>query len=791
MKNIKLISYLKKMKFSAHIITIIILTCCGFGTAKAQDAAQSVKHFNIGILTGTDTIHGLQLSALTNIAGSVRGVQMSALSNISQQPFRGFQISGISNISMGTDGGTQMSALANVAAGPMRGVQIGGYNYGEDVTGVQVGLLNAAVSHSKGVQIGLVNYTRDTLARKIGLVNINPKTRVDAMFFGGNTSKVNAALRFRNRSTYNIVGVGSQYMGLGEQFSGALYYRLGQYLPLGERWTLSGDLGYAHIETFLEHHAVKPERLYSLQAHLNLDYQINRMLGIYGSVGYGNTHRYGGPKYKDEFIAQLGLTLRWQRQGDAGLPSYAKKYKGSHLTDSLHMRSASGKRYWQAAAEVTGINVFVQLFDRYPLNKDYAQTDFADIKDNFRRGFVWDNDGFSTNLSAHPYHGNLYFNAARSNGLSFWESAPYAMGGSLMWEFLGEKEPPAINDLMATTMGGIALGEVTHRVSHMILNDSQRGMNRFWREFAATVVNPIQGLHRIISGDAWRIRHTDYLYYDREALPYDLALSTGTRYLSDMGALMRGEWNPYISIFLEYGDPLSDKHQKPYDFFSIETTIGLSGNQPLFNRIHLLGRLWGRQFETNGSIAEVGLYQHFNYYNSEAVKDGSDVTPYRISEAASVGPGLIMRFPETGVLTRLEQRLFLSGILLGGSKSDYYHVVDRDYNMGSGFSVKTKTHMEMRNFGRFILRANLFRLYTWKGYEEKDLSTVNPTYLNVQGDKGNARLIEINPMWEFDFKNSMSATIGTSWFYRNTHYRYFDNVTSRTFEVKAGVAWHF
>lgn len=34
-----------------------------------------------------------------------------------------------------------------------------------------------------------------------------------------------------------------------------------------------------------------------------------------------------------------------------------------------------------------------------------------------------------------------------------------------MWEIAAEVEPPAINDLMATTLGGIALGEVTHRMS--------------------------------------------------------------------------------------------------------------------------------------------------------------------------------------------------------------------------------------------------------------------------------------------------------------------------------------
>ena len=122
------------------------------------------------------------------------------------------------------------------------------------------------------------------------------------------------------------------------------------------------------------------------------------------------------------------------------------------------------KRYWQAAAEVTGINAAVQLFDRYVTREEFAQTTLRSIRRNFTDGMVWDNDVFITNLFAHPYHGNLYFNAARTNGLTFWESAPYALGGSLMWEFLGETEPPAINDIIATTCGGMAIGEMTHRL---------------------------------------------------------------------------------------------------------------------------------------------------------------------------------------------------------------------------------------------------------------------------------------------------------------------------------------
>lgn len=88
---------------------------------------------------------------------------------------------------------------------------------------------------------------------------------------------------------------------------------------------------------------------------------------------------------------------------------------------------------------------------------------------------MWDNDQFSTNQFAHPYHGSLYFNSARTHGLNFWESCPYVLGGSLMWEFWGENEPAAINDVFSTTFGGIAIGEVLYRTSALALDDSQSG----------------------------------------------------------------------------------------------------------------------------------------------------------------------------------------------------------------------------------------------------------------------------------------------------------------------------
>ncbi len=206
---------------------------------------------------------------------------------------------------------------------------------------------------------------------------------------------------------------------------------------------------------------------------------------------------------------------------------------------------------------------------------------------------------------------------------------------------------------------------------------------------------------------------------------------------------------------------------------------------------HLLGRIWSRPLLEGDDVKmELGIYQHFSYYDSKPVKDGTTLTPYRISEAAAIGPGAVFSFPAVGALSRLEQRVFLSGILLGGTKSDYYSFIDRDYNMGSGFSIKSKTHLEMRNFGRFILHAKYFRIFTWKGYEQKDLSGINPLYLNSQGDKGNAHLFVVNPILEIDLHREWSLLVAGSYFARTTHYKYYDDVSAKTFELRVGLACH-
>ena len=775
-----------------------ILTVVAVAIMIVTSHAVFAQNLPVGIVSTQDTVKAVQFGVISSVAeDGGHGLQLSGVSSMSAHSFNGLQLSGVSNITRGMDRGLQLSGILNVSSGEMRGWQWGAVNYADSLDGAQIGLFDVARSRPKGWQIGLVNLSYDSIGHKIGLVNVSPKTDIDLMAYGGSSTKTNLAVRFRNRSTYNIAGVGTHFMGLDSKFSGAVFYRLGQYVQLSPKWSLSGDVGYYHVETFDQDKSNdKPERLYSLQARVNADYQINKKIGAFASVGWGLTRYYDrNETYRNRPLIEIGLTYRMPRdQHDTWKRAWEEKRKALVFSDST-MALPVKKRYWQAAAEATGINVGVQLFDRYALNSDFAQTTLNSLKRNFTDGMVWDNDYFITNLFAHPYHGNLYFNAARTNGLSFWESGAYALGGSLMWEFLGETEPPAINDVIATSCGGMAIGEMTHRLSRTILDDRDRGFSRFLREAAAAIVNPIQGLHRIFSGDAWRLRSTHYRYHDFNTLPVDVSFSAGWRYLADDGALFRGVHAPYLNMTLTYGTPVDgDRHTTPYDFFDVDGTFGIGGGQPFVNSLQIVGRLWSTPILDKKDMAgEFGIYQHFNYYDAEPIEDGSTLTPYRISEAAGFGPGFILSLPQTGGLSKLEQRIFLSGILLGGTKSDYFNVIERDYNMGSGFSIKSKTQLDFGRFGRFILNAKYFRLYTWKGYEDKDLQayadgTKDLHYLNVQGDRSNAALLVVNPVMEFHLARQWSVNLSGAYYSRRTYYKYHDKVHANTFETKIGLA---
>ena len=462
--------------------------------------------------------------------------------------------------------------------------------------------------------------------------------------------------------------------------------------------------------------------------------------------------------------------------------------------DSLCIAPEPKPRPWLALAEAEGINLGLLAFDHYVLDATYAQVTMKTIRRNVKlKEWFWDSDLAYTNLFEHPYHGALYFNSARSNGLSFWQSAPYAIGGSLLWEIAGECELPSANDFIATSAGGIAIGEVTHRLSSLVLNDSRRGFSRFMTELIAAAIDPPRGLNRIIRGDAWHVRHDHHLYHDYNSIPVGLSLSTGWRHLDLSGQTKSAMNSAFFDVSIRYGNATDCRQNKPYDHFLANLQIVVGGHQNMLHRAHITGRLKGWQTSNTESWqSAAGIYQFFNYRYTDNVSSGE--VPFILSEAASIGPGFTVRHAEGGGNGTpqhhiFEASAFVSGIGLGGSMSDYKderHT--RNYSFGSGFSTKLHLLAEPSRWLRFTLSAEYTRLFTWKSYEDTNYKP--EIYKNsAQGDAGNTWMTIVSPTLDVRISGSYWLSLSGDYLLRHTNYKYHPHVASNTRDLRIALKY--
>jgi hypothetical protein len=449
----------------------------------------------------------------------------------------------------------------------------------------------------------------------------------------------------------------------------------------------------------------------------------------------------------------------------------------------------------KAAVEIVGINVGIWAIDRYIIaDDDVYNISINTMRSNMQHGFVWDNDQFSTNLLGHPYHGGLYFNAARSSGLGFVRSVPYSFAGSLMWEYLMEAEPPSINDFISTSVGGVVLGEITFRLSDLLIDSRTVGMNRFGRELLAAMISPVRGLNRIISGEAWKVRGRKNELGD--SIPLSFAVAAGHRALAEDSEIRTELDNGlYIDVRLNYGNLFSEDCKRPYDAFILRASLNFFSQQPLFGNINITGQIWGKNIplKSEKSSLHWGIFQHFDYYDSNTVTGGQRVNSYRIAETAAAGVGVQAVVPMKRNKAFISS-VYLSGILLGGSITDYYRVTDRDYNLGSGFSSKLNAGIFGRKAGLGI-KVEDYRLFTWKGYDpDVDLSLLTleeQRQLNVQGDKGNVGFTIYSINLYYRFKKRIMISLETSYYFRNSYYKYFPNVKYQIVENRAGIGIFF
>jgi len=481
----------------------------------------------------------------------------------------------------------------------------------------------------------------------------------------------------------------------------------------------------------------------------------------------------------------LGMTILSNAQ-----ISMRRQVATPKLADSIDIAYYSNKKWFQAAATAFGVNMGVWAFDRYIQKGHFAYISMNTIKENFRKGFIWDNDYMGTNMFLHPYHGNLYFNAGRANGLNYWESGAVALGGSAMWELFMECEYPSTNDIIATPIGGMALGEVLFRTSDLILDDRRTGSSRFGHELAAFVIAPTRGLTRLINGDMWRKRPTSGKQFGVPDVSVEVSM--GVRALELKDEIFDKGIGFATNINVEYGDRYEAETNKPYDYFSFKANINGQGSQPAISQLNITGRLYSAELVDNSKdFLSLGVYQHYDYYDSDTISDVSARVPYKFCTPASFGLGLIHKSKRFSNWD-FNSYLHINGILLGASLSDHYVVSDRNYNLAAGFSWQSGITIAYKDIISISSSYEGYRMFTWKGYKENiDWETINIKTLNAQGDHSQAILHAISLRIDLKLKNRFYLT-GIGYNYtRDTNYKYFDDVFSKTSEGRLMLTYKF
>lgn len=419
-----------------------------------------------------------------------------------------------------------------------------------------------------------------------------------------------------------------------------------------------------------------------------------------------NRRRMNNNLYKIFFaIVVLDLYLFAQPNDRNFLPSGLSINQSTAENDSTFtLNSEVEKNYWLPAVEIVGLNFTVWGYHRYLSGENWSNISWETIKNNFKYGFEWDADGYLINQFWHPYHGSNYYNSARSNGLTFWESTPYAFLGSLTWEYFYENERPSYNDIVNTPVSGIILGEISFRVSNLIIDESTVGFERVIREFTSTLVDPMQGLNRMIRGDMWKTG------LSKKRDNFNVIVSTGVH-----NVFFGSKFNDsksYITLRadLNYGDEFSvSEHKKPFDYFSLHTEVNITEGDNIAG-IFASGVLWDNKlnlFEHTKNI--IGIYKEVDIHIN---------TVYKLS-ATSVTGQIINRINMNHSIS-MQNYFGLSAILMGGTNSQYSSKYGKDYNIGPGASGKIGLALKFKKFGEVYTNYKRYWIHTLSGADSEE-----------------------------------------------------------------------
>jgi Domain of unknown function (DUF3943) len=338
------------------------------------------------------------------------------------------------------------------------------------------------------------------------------------------------------------------------------------------------------------------------------------------------------------------------------------------------------KRFWAAAGEWMAVQVVPWAFTRFIRNGEWSRLSIDSWLTNLKFSWQWDNNDFSNNQFSHPYHGAMYFNAARANGYNFWESAPWAFGGSLFWELFGEVWAPAPNDLANTTLGGISLGEMLFRFSSLVLDNRATGSNRVVREVAGTLINPVRGFNRLVRGEMSQVSETPP---DWRPTFIQGSMDVGYRRLSSSPSLggPTASDQAFVQFSVLYGDPFTDLRKAPFSTFQAWGTLASKSEKSrALQDLRVRGSLAAKPVGSDSSNTLLALLMTYEYISNPVIDFG----------AQGFQGGIVTRTNPQKPLHAYGEAMVRANPI-AAIRSDYFVTAEgRDYDYGVGLGGRVE-----------------------------------------------------------------------------------------------------
>jgi hypothetical protein len=380
------------------------------------------------------------------------------------------------------------------------------------------------------------------------------------------------------------------------------------------------------------------------------------------------------------------------------------------LNDSLHKvpnfksQISNGipqKHFGRAAIQLGLMEVLPWTYDRYIVKKDYANISWQTIEHNLKpSSWTWDNDEFQTNQFGHPYHGSHFYSAFRSNGFSFWQSVPASFAGSYIWESTAENQPPAPNDFINTGFGGAVLGEMTYRLSRRIVNNSRTGFRRQMSEVAGFLINPMNGLTRIMDGKWGRVSHNT-AEQDTSKVSVEFDLGARRFKATATNALKSGGFGWYGRVKLLYGTRY-ENYKTPFSNIYINAEFGQDDSSKM-NTINVYGSLAGWEIAGDEKKEQLAILSaNYDFVHNEAFFYGGQsvkmniFSEYKLTHKLSIntsigaGPIILAAVPDSYPL-----------------RGRYYdYTTGAAFNAGAGINLAEKLLTSIDYRGAWMVTIN-------------------------------------------------------------------------------------